>query len=288
MSSCIEPPLLSRPDYGSILPSEPSASNHESTTRIPNNRRGLWFQAPLMLMLFGAAVLVFSIAFMVTLFQSSDGPVVSPTATLAMVNAGSESSHSTESQTPLEELQNPSTVLHPSSYVSARKYPQISLDFDREREVNNGYSTIEQTSIKVSWTMGRVNDHDLLDSERDIIALLCGDNLNHFEDAKTLAEASSRRRRLVGWHYGGSRRNSDWWGGSGVVHEKTWRSSSYYDGWHIVHDSSIDSENDGKNQWNLDPVPQSIMDQKKCQFVIYYKIRDQEYAAVSKSAIIQF
>jgi hypothetical protein len=285
MSSSIEPPPHLRPDYGSIITSEPSESNHESAN--PRNRRDLWFQAPLMLMLFGLAALVVSVSSMVALFQSSDGPIISPTSTLAMVSTEGESSHS-ESLTPLEELQDPSTVLHPSSYVSARKYPEISLDFDREREVNNGYSTVEQTSILVSWTMGRVNDHDLLDSERDIIALLCGDNLSHFEEAKSLAEASSRRRRLGGWHYGGSRRNSDWWGGSGVVHEKTWRSSSYYDGWHIVHDSSRESESDGENQWHLDPVPQSILDQKKCQFVIYYKIRDQEYAAVSKSAIIQF
>jgi hypothetical protein len=239
-----------------------------------------------MLMLFGATVLIVSSTFMVTLFKSSDAPIVSPT--LFLVATESESSRSTESQTPLEELQDPSTILHPSNYVSARKYPQISLDFDREREVNNGYSTMEQTSIKVSWTMGRVNDHDLLDAERDIIALLCGNSLSHFEEAKTLADVSSHRRRLGGWHYGGSHRNSDWWGGSGVVHEKTWRSSSYYDGWHIVHDSSYESGSDGNNQWNLDPVPQSIVDQKKCQFVIYYKIRDQEYAAVSKSAIIQF
>lgn len=282
MPSAFEP--LPRSDYGSIRPVEPSESNAESANfRI---RRDPRFNAPLMLMLFGAMVLILSVT--LTLFHSTDATIVSPTSALSMVASAGESSRSTESQTPLEELQDPSTVLHSSSYVSARKYPQISLDFDREREVNNGYSTVEQTSIKVSWTMGRVNDHDLLDAERDIIALLCGDSLNRFEEAKTLAQASSRRRRLGGWHYGGNRRNSDWWGGSGVVHEKTWRSSSYYDGWHIVHDSSYESESDSMNQWNLDPVPQSIVDQKKCQFVIYYKIRDQEYAAVSKSAIIQF
>jgi hypothetical protein len=282
MSPSLESLPHLRLDYGSIRPFESSDSENANTGR----RRVLRCYEPLGLILFGMTILIVSVA-VVVLFQSANTLITSPTSTLSIVNTVSDSGRSTESMTPLDELQDPSTVVHPSSYISASKFPQISLDFDRERQVNNGYSVIEQTSITVSWTMGRVNDHDLLDPQRDIIALLCGDSLSHFVEAKRLAQTSSRRRRLGSWHYGSSK-NSDWWGGSGVVHERTWRSSSSFDGWHIIHDSSYESDNDDDNQWIIDPVPESILDQKKCQFVIYYKIRDYEYVAVSKSAIIQF
>jgi hypothetical protein len=132
-------------------------------------------------------------------------------------------------------------------------------------------------------------------NEKSIVALLCGQNDSHlyYVDAKTLSDAASsdyaHRNLLVRhrnsrrsmteteWYYGA--KNFDWWGGSGTIREKTWHSSNN-------DDPTYESFHDGNNIWFIPSVPQYILNQRKCQAVIYYYIRDGEYVVISKSTIV--
>jgi hypothetical protein len=155
--------------------------------------------------------------------------------------------------------------------------PFLSVDITHDRQVQHGHTTTERTSMRVHWTMGRFHHHHhqhpdenedhpdhhlqengpLLQDDCDIIAIQCGDQEHHLQvmDAKTLSEASASddtgilraRRRLNGWHFGSGSSGRDWWGGSGIIHEKTWSSDSRiptsendarHGGWHTVQDTS--------------------------------------------------
>ena len=237
----------------------------------------------------------------------------------AMESSSSSSSNSNNNNNNnnalIDLLQSSSTIIHPQSYYDEKvdEYPAVSIDLEHERQVYNGHTTKEETSMTISWTNGQFRSSSSssslpilspppLENHHDIVAVLCGDSDSHLQyymDARTIADAvrgqQQRRRGLTEteWYYNNNN-HFDWWGGSGTVREKTWHSSSSsssssstsYDN----NDDSTDHHNhhhesDG-NVWYISSVPSFILDQRKCQAVLYYYIREDEYVIIGKSNII--
>lgn len=274
-------------------------NNHVNNTcgsRRPHNR----------LIYFGVSLVALFMIAVVTTFHLS----IAASSSLSMVTMDSSASSTTESESSnplIDILQSSSTIIHPQNYYKSKvdEYPSLSIDLEHERQVYNGRTTKEQTSMTIEWTKGRFHSSssDILNknsNDKNIVALLCGDSDSHlyYMDAKTLSDAVSNsdhshrhlllRHRYQGrslteteWYYGP--KDFDWWGGSGTVREKTWHSSSSSSS---NDDYTYESSHDGDNIWYIPSVPQYILDQRKCQAVIYYYIRDDEYVAIQKSTII--
>ena len=246
-------------------------------------------------------------------------PVTTSLFLLGAMESSSSSSNSNNNNNNnnalIDLLQSSSTIIHPQSYYDEKvdEYPAVSIDLEHERQVYNGHTTKEETSMTISWTNGQFRSSSSssslpilspppLENHHDIVAVLCGDSDSHLQyymDARTIADAvrgqQQRRRGLTEteWYYNNNN-HFDWWGGSGTVREKTWHSSSSsssssstsYDN----NDDSTDHHNhhhesDG-NVWYISSVPSFILDQRKCQAVLYYYIREDEYVIIGKSNII--
>lgn len=254
-------------------------------------------------LVFGVSLLVLSMIAVVATFHPSIA--ASPFLSIVTMESSALSTTASTSSNPLIDiLQSSSTIIHPQSYYKGKvdEYPSLSIDLEHERQVYNGRTTKEQTSITIEWTTGHFHSSssDILNkntNDKNIVALLCGDSDSHlyYMDAKTLSDATSssdhphrnlllrhrsRRRSLTEteWGYYGGK-DFDWWGGSGTLREKTWHSSNN-------DDTTYENFHDGNNVWYIPSVPQYILDQRKCQAIIYYYLRDDEYVGICKSTII--
>ena len=292
--SFIERPQRQSDEHGQKMSSSHfTNSNTDNTydTTVSRSQKGL--------LLFGVSLLVLSMIAVVATFH----PTVAASTSLsivAIVSSASSTTTSASSNPLVDLLQSSSTIIHPQSYYKGKvdEYPSLSIDLEHERQVYNGRTTKEQTSITIEWTNGRFrsSSSDILNknsNDKNIVALLCGDGDSHlyFMDAKTLSDAASssdhshrhlRRRNQhrslteTEWYYGA--KDFDWWGGSGTIREKTWHSNN--------DDTTYENIHDGNNVWYIPSVPQYILDQRKCQAVIYYYVRDDEYVVIRKSTII--
>ena len=272
----------------------PSVTNRHccSTYGTSRSRNGI--------LLFGIMLLVVS---MIAAVAVTVHPSIASSVSLSMVTMESSALTSENSNPLIDILQSSSTIIHPQSYYKSKvdEFPSLSIDLEHERHVYNGRTTKEQTSITIEWTNGqfRSSSSDILNNnsnEKNIVALLCGESDSHlyYKDARTLSDAAEksgdhahrhlllrhgnqRRRSLTEWYYGA--KDFDWWGGSGTIREKTWHSSNN-------DDTTNENDHDGNNVWYIPSVPQDILDQRKCQAVIYYYVRDDEYVVIRKSTII--
>jgi hypothetical protein len=252
------------------------------------------------LLVFGVSLLVLSMIAVVATFH----PSIAASNSLSIITMDSSALSTTASNPLIDILQSSSTIIHPQSYYKGKvdEYPSLSIDLEHERQVYNGRTTREQTSMTIEWTNGHFHSSssDILNkntNDKNIVALLCGDSDSHlyYMDAKTLSDATSgsdhshrklllrhriRRRSLTEteWGYYGGK-DFDWWGGSGTIREKTWHSSNN-------DDTTYENFHDGNNVWYIPSVPQYILDQRKCQAIIYYYLRDDEYVGICKSTII--
>jgi hypothetical protein len=282
--------------------------------------------------------------------SSSSSTTSSTSISMVALASSSSSSSSTTTTTGSDSgdtnrlvdlLQRSSTIIHPQSYYKSKvdEYPSMYIDLEHERQVYNGHSTTERSIMTISWTDGQFRDsHDSIltddTNDKNIVALQCGDSDSrlHIVDAKTLSDAAStsstednnaRHRqlrsqstaptgthRMLKWYDYYGLKDIDWWGGSGTLREKAWRSNwnsnnnnnnnDYKDSdnskWHTTEhyessSSSYNSENnyyggDGSNEWYIGSVPSYILNQRKCQAIIYYHIHDDEYVVVGKSTIL--
>jgi hypothetical protein len=262
------------------------------------------------LFLFGVSLLVMAVVVATTfhpsIIASSSLSSTAASTSLSMLAMESTTSTSTTTTTNqlIDILQSSSTIIHPQSYYKSKvdEFPSLSIDLERERQVYNGRTTKEQISMTIEWTNGLFHSSstEILNSnsnDKSIIALLCGDSDSHlyYMDAKTITDAAShpkktrqrfllRHRTLTEteWYYG-AKDYFDWWGGSGTIREKTWHTNSNNNN----DDTTYEYSHDGNDSvWYIASVPQSILDHRKCQAIIYYYIRDEEYVVMSKSTII--